>query len=130
MSSQAMRTTIYGLKRQYGRKMVLQYGVTVSVDLETGDKLQDTVEIVIPRAIVLPVNLSTFTNPVISGYLLQGKGGVSANTRFAIIDNRDLKGVNLKIRYAATVEGKTYTIESIESLLDYAGHLVKMVQTE
>jgi len=123
---QAIQMALYALKRQYGKKVVLNSIASGTTDYTTGVVANVETSVTIRKAIVLPVNVSTWTNPLLAGYLLEGKGKFDVAKRFVILDNKDIQSVDLKLHYTLTIGSDVYNVDSIESTMDDYGHIVTM----
>lgn len=130
MSAQSIKMALYALKRQYGKKVILKQIATKTTDYVTGAVVKTETAYTVRKAIVLPRSISLLTNPLISGYLLQSKGGYDVNSRYVIIDGKDIRGVAINLQETLTKGTDVYKINSFEATMDNHGYLIKMRRLE
>jgi hypothetical protein len=109
---------IYHLKLEYGSPLTLRYVVSETRDVTTGRTIQQIVTANIPRAIVMPMQVSM----AFIRSLLQSKGlSVPNQTSQILIDKSDVPstiGVELG-KLQALKDGRNLNIERID-VFDYA----------
>lgn len=121
---------IYSAKRRWGKKLIFRVPTLTTVDYTTGSRVKEYEEFTIRRAAVLPESISSASNPMVFGYLLQGKGDNTQIYRFVLVDGRDIRGMNPKLRYVTELEGRQWVIDKITATIENDGYVIYLLATD
>jgi len=116
--NQQIRRVLYALKRQYGGTITIYQNGTVITDTKTGAVSRTKTATVIPRAVVLPAQVSREVKQSISlisanKQLVTG-GGWERGKRVFIVERRDAPNLVLKESDWIGFNGRKYTIETFD----------------
>lgn len=102
------RHVIYGLKKVYGKPVIIQRQLSLSMDVETGIQDIQTTTIRVSRASVLPANelLYRFSK-------LAERGVVELSTLAVLLDRKDLGDLELNTQDSLIISNVRYTIQNI-----------------
>lgn len=113
-----IRNAIYRMKHDYGGEITLYQLTSATTDRATGVKSEAHTSILIPRAVVLPVNVRREVIQSISAISANKKlvmgGSFDSGLRVFIIDRRDAPGYEITNDDWIVYEHKRYDLKSVE----------------
>lgn len=116
-----IRGTISRLKRRFGASIQVYKTISRTHNLDTGKDIVDRQVVTIPKAIVFPPQLQFQLSPAGAFNTVKVGGLLQSDVTTALIDARDLKGMELNTEDCQVVHKKErYEISKVENYNDEA----------